>query len=425
MALPKPLIKLMTSAFLQSHWLFLFPKIKFLEVLMLTSLALIFLCGLLLGSIFQKIKLPPLLGMIITGIILGPYALNLIDQSVLSISSDLRQIALIIILTRAGLNLDINSLKKVGRPAILMCFLPACFEIIGMVLLAPPLLGISILDALIMGTVVAAVSPAVIVPKMLKLIETGYGKDKSIPQMIMAGASVDDVFVIVLFTSFTGLAQGESFSPISLIQVPISIILGLGLGILIGIILGFFFKKVHMRDSIKVIIILSISFLLVTLENSLKGIIPVSGLIAIMSIGISLQKIRSDASKRISTKFSKLWVAAELMLFVLVGATVDIKYAFSAGIMAILLIFGVLVFRMIGVLICLIKTKLNKKERIFCMIAYCPKATVQAAIGYIPLTMGLSCGNIVLTVAVLSILITAPLGAFFIELLYKRLLKKE
>lgn len=425
MALPKPLIKLMTSAFLQSHWLFLFPKIKSLEVFMLTSLALIFLCGLLLGSIFQKIKLPPLLGMIITGIILGPYALNLIDQSVLSISSDLRQIALIIILTRAGLNLDINSLKKVGRPAILMCFLPACFEIIGMVLLAPPLLGISILDALIMGTVVAAVSPAVIVPKMLKLIETGYGKDKSIPQMIMAGASVDDVFVIVLFTSFTGLAQGESFSPISLIQVPISIILGLGLGILIGILLGFFFKKVHMRDSIKVIIILSISFLLVTLENSLKGIVPISGLIAIMSIGISLQKIRSDASKRISTKFSKLWVAAELMLFVLVGATVDIKYAFSAGIMAILLIFGVLVFRMIGVLICLIKTKLNKKERIFCMIAYCPKATVQAAIGYIPLTMGLSCGNIVLTVAVLSILITAPLGAFFIELLYKRLLKKE
>lgn len=391
---------------------------------MLTSLALIFLCGLLLGSIFQKIKLPPLLGMIITGIVLGPYALNLIDQSVLSISSDLRQIALIIILTRAGLNLDINSLKKVGRPAILMCFLPACFEIIGMVLLAPPLLGISILDALIMGTVVAAVSPAVIVPKMLKLIETGYGKDKSIPQMIMAGASVDDVFVIVLFTSFTGLAQGESFSPISLIQVPISIILGLGLGILIGILLGFFFKKVHMRDSIKVIIILSISFLLVTLENSLKGIVPISGLIAIMSIGISLQKIRSDASKRISTKFSKLWVAAELMLFVLVGATVDIKYAFSAGIMAILLIFGVLVFRMIGVLICLIKTKLNKKERIFCMIAYCPKATVQAAIGYIPLTMGLSCGNIVLTVAVLSILITAPLGAFFIELLYKKLLKK-
>mgnify|MGYP000288064172 FL=1 len=391
---------------------------------MLTSLALIFLCGLLLGSIFQKIKLPPLLGMIITGIVLGPYALNLIDQSVLSISSDLRQIALIIILTRAGLNLDINSLKKVGRPAILMCFLPACFEIIGMVLLAPPLLGISILDALIMGTVVAAVSPAVIVPKMLKLIETGYGKDKSIPQMIMAGASVDDVFVIVLFTSFTGLAQGESFSPISLIQVPISIILGIGLGILIGILLGFFFKKVHMRDSIKVIIILSISFLLVTLENSLKGIVPISGLIAIMSIGISLQKIRSDASKRISTKFSKLWVAAELMLFVLVGATVDIKYAFSAGIMAILLIFGVLVFRMIGVLICLIKTKLNKKERIFCMIAYCPKATVQAAIGYIPLTMGLSCGNIVLTVAVLSILITAPLGAFFIELLYKKLLKK-
>lgn len=391
---------------------------------MLTSLALIFLCGLLLGSIFKKIKLPPLLGMIITGIILGPYALNLLDKSILSISADLRQLALIIILTRAGLNLNISDLKSVGRPAILMCFVPACFEIIGMVLLAPPLLGISILDALIMGTVVAAVSPAVIVPKMLQLIESGYGTDKSIPQMIMAGASVDDVFVIVLFTSFTGLAQGESFSALSLIQVPISIILGILLGVLIGVLLGFFFKKIHIRDSVKVIIILSFSFLLVALENNLKGIVPISGLIAIMSIGISFQKIRPEASKRVSTKFSKLWVAAELVLFVLVGSAVDIKYAFSAGIMPILVIFGVLIFRMLGVCICLLKTKLNSKERLFCMIAYCPKATVQAAIGSIPLTMGLSCGNIVLTVAVLAILITAPIGAFFIELLYKKLLKK-
>lgn len=392
---------------------------------MLTSLALIFLCGLLLGSIFKTIKLPPLLGMIITGIVLGPYALNLLDESILSISADLRQLALIIILTRAGLNLNINDLKKVGRPAILMCFVPACFEIVGMILLAPLILGISTLDSLIMGTVVAAVSPAVIVPKMLQLIETGYGKDKSIPQMIMASASVDDVFVIVLFTSFTGLAQGEEFSFINLVQVPISIILGIGIGILAGILLGFLFKQIHMRDSVKVLMILSISFLLVALENKLKGIVPISGLIAIMSIGISMQKIRPEASKRVSVKFSKLWVAAELMLFVLVGATVDIKYAFSAGITAVIVILGALMFRMLGVFICLLRTNLNAKEKLFCMISYSPKATVQAAIGSIPLTMGLSCGNIVLTVAVLAILITAPLGAFFIELLYKKLLKKE
>lgn len=392
---------------------------------MLTSLALIFLMGMCLGSIFKRLRLPSLLGMLITGIVLGPYALNLLDSSILSISADLRQLALIIILLRAGLNLDIKDLIKVGRPAFLMCFVPACFEIAGMILIAPGLLGISILDAAIMGAVVAAVSPAVIVPKMLHLMESGYGTEKSIPQLIMAGASVDDVFVIVLFTAFTGLAQGESVSPLSFVQIPVSIILGLLAGILLGVGGAWFFRKFHMRDSVKVVILLSVSFLLVAMEAALKGIVPVSGLLAVMSMGAALQKRRYEVAKRLSGKFSKLWIAAEVLLFVLVGATVDIKYAASAGLMAVLVVLGVLVFRMAGVFCCLLKTKLLMKERIFCMIAYTPKATVQAAIGSIPLTMGLPCGKIVLTVAVLAILITAPLGAFGVDMTYKRFLEKR
>lgn len=392
---------------------------------MLTSLALIFLMGMCLGSIFKRLRLPSLLGMLITGIVLGPYALNLLDSSILSISADLRQLALIIILLRAGLNLDIKDLIKVGRPAFLMCFVPACFEIAGMILIAPGLLGISILDAAIMGAVVAAVSPAVIVPKMLHLMESGYGTEKSIPQLIMAGASVDDVFVIVLFTAFTGLAQGENVSPLSFVQIPVSIILGLLAGILLGVGGAWFFRKFHMRDSVKVVILLSVSFLLVAMEAALKGIVPVSGLLAVMSMGAALQKRRYEVAKRLSGKFSKLWIAAEVLLFVLVGATVDIKYAASAGLMAVLVVLGVLVFRMAGVFCCLLKTKLLMKERIFCMIAYMPKATVQAAIGSIPLTMGLPCGKIVLTVAVLAILITAPLGAFGVDMTYKPLLEKR
>jgi len=392
---------------------------------MLTSLALIFLLGLMIGSIFNKLKLPSLLGMLLTGIILGPYALNLLDDKILTISPDLRQIALVIILTRAGLALDIDDLKKVGRPAILMCFVPALFEITGFILLAPKLLGVSILDAAIMGTVIAAVSPAVIVPKMLMLMKSGYGKSQSIPQLIMAGASVDDIFVIVLFTSFTGLATGGNFSVTSILQIPISIILGLFLGIIFGLILSYIFKHIHLRDSMKVIIILSISFLFITLENSLKGIVPISGLLAVMSMGATLLKTYSTLANRISIKFSKLWVGAEIFLFVLVGATVDIKYALSSGIVVVLLILGCLIFRSFGVLSSLFKTQLNSKERVFCMIAYMPKATVQAAIGSIPLALGLDCGQIVLTVAVSAILITAPLGALGIDITYKKLLSKE
>lgn len=392
---------------------------------MLTSLSLVFLLGMLLSRAFQKIRLPGLLGMLVTGMILGPYALNMLDRSILGISADLRQIALIIILTRAGLSLDIQDLKKVGRPAVLMCFVPACFEIMGMILLAPRLLGISVLDAAIMGAVVGAVSPAVIVPKMLNLMEKGYGVKKSIPQLILAGASVDDVFVIVLFTAFTGLAQGGTFSPASILSIPVSIGTGIAAGGLAGILLALFFQKVHIRDSAKVVILLSISFLMIELENRLKGYVPFSGLLAVMSIGIALQKKRYEAAARLSVKYSKLWVAAEVLLFVLVGATVDISYAMKAGAAAVILIFGVLIFRMAGVFFCLLGTVINRKERLFCMIAYMPKATVQAAIGGVPLAMGLGCGKIVLTVAVLAILITAPLGAFGVEQTYKRLLKAD
>lgn len=389
---------------------------------MLLSIALIMLIGMASGYICRRLKLPGLLGMIITGIILGPYVLDLIDPSILNISADLRKIALIIILTRAGLTLDINDLKRVGRPAILMCFVPATFELAGMLLLAPRILGISLLEAAIMGAVVAAVSPAVVVPKMIKLIDEGYGTKKSIPQLILAGASVDDVYVIVLFSTFTGLAKGDRVSAMSFINIPVSVVLGIALGIASGWLLAVYFKKVHVRDTIKVIIVLSISFILVSAENALSTPITFSALIAVMFMGIALSRYRNETAVRLSGKFNRLWVGAEVVLFVLVGASVDIGYALSAGAGAVILIFSVLTFRIAGVFVCLTDTNLNMKERLFCMLAYTPKATVQAAIGSVPLAMGLSCGSIVLTVAVLAILITAPLGAFMIDLTYKKLL---
>ncbi len=392
---------------------------------MLFSLALIFLCGLALGSIFKYFKLPSLLGMILTGIILGPFALDLFSPSLLEISADLRQIALIVILTRAGLALDFDDLIKVGRPALLMCFVPACFEILGVMLIAPKLLGITLVEAAIMGSVLAAASPAVIVPRMLKIMDKGYGSDKSIPQMIMAGASVDDVFVIVLFTAFIGLSQGEQISAMSFVKIPVAIILGLGVGILLGILLSQLFSRVHIRDTGKILILLSVSFLLVTLEHSISGIVSFSGLLSIMAMSATLKKTRSKVTKRLSHKFGKLWVGSEVLLFVLVGATVNISFAISSGFIVVLVIIGALGFRMMGVYASLFKTKLNMKERVFSMFAYSPKATVQAAIGSIPLTMGLACGNLVLTAAVLSIIFTAPLGALAIDLSYKKLLTKK
>lgn len=392
---------------------------------MLTSIAIILLLGMFMGWLFSKIKLPSLLGMIITGILLGPHALNIIDSSILSISSDLRQIALVIILTRAGLSLNISDLKKVGRPAFLMCFVPACIEILGTIIFAPLLLGVTILDAAIIGSVIAAVSPAVVVPRMISLIENGYGVEKGIPQLILAGASVDDVFVIIIFTALTSLASVGTMSKISLLQIPISIMLGIFIGILTGFFLTAFFKKFHMRDSAKLLIIISVSFLLLEIQNQLEGIVPISGLLAIMSMGIIIKQKYSLLASRLSEKYNKLWIAAEIFLFVLVGATVDLKYAILSGATAVLLIIIALIFRMTGVSVSLVKTNLSKKERFFCMLAYTPKATVQAAIGTIPLSMGLQCGNIVLTVAVLSILITAPFGAICIDCLYKRLLQNK
>ena len=391
---------------------------------MLTSIAIILLLGLLVGWLFSKIKLPSLLGMIIVGIILSPHCLNMVDESIIMISGDLRQIALVIILTRAGLSLNLSDLKKVGRPAILMCFMPACVEMIGTIIFAPILLGVTYLEAAIIGSVIAAVSPAVVVPRMIKLMEEGYGKEKSIPQLILAGASVDDVFVIVVFTALTTLASTGKMSAASFIQIPVSIILGVMLGCVVGIILVWFFKKWHMRDSVKVLIIISISFLLLEVQNRLEGVVPVSGLLAIMSMGIIINQKYDVLAKRLSIKYNKMWLGAEVFLFVLVGIAVDIKYALKAGIIVIGLVVLALVFRMIGVGLSLVKTDLTKKERLFCAIAYTPKATVQAAIGTIPLAMGLACGEMVLTVAVVAILITAPFGALCVDSLYKKLLEK-
>ena len=391
---------------------------------MLLSLSLIMIVGFSLSGILGKLRLPGLLGMILTGIALGPYALDLISDDILNISAELRQIALIIILTRAGLAIDIKDLKRVGRPAILMCFVPATFEIVAVTLLAPPLLGVSILEAAIMGAVLAAVSPAVIVPRMLHLMESGYGKDKSIPQLIMAGASVDDIYVIVLFTAFMGIYSGSGFDASAIISVPIAILLGMLLGTFSGLILVWIFKNFHMRDTVKVLILLSTAFLFVSLETFLKPYVAVSGLLAVMALGATLLKSYEVLAKRLKGKFSKIWVGAEIMLFVLVGAAVDVRYLMYAGFGAVLVITLALVVRMVGVQVSLAKTQLTFKERLFCSIAYLPKATVQAAVGAIPLSAGVAAGQTILTVAVLAIMITAPLGAIGIDATYKKWLTK-
>lgn len=389
---------------------------------MLLSLALVFLMAMSLNAILTKLKIPGLLGMIFTGIVLGPYALNIIAPEILNISADLREIALIVILLRAGLSLDIQDLKRVGRPAILMCFIPATFEIAAIVTLAPIFLNISILEAAILGTVVAAVSPAVVVPRMIRLIDEGYGKKHSIPQLVMAGASVDDIFVIVLFASFMGMYKGASFDAVALLKVPISIVVGIAVGILVGLILVWFFRKLHMRDTVKVVIILCVAFLLTALEDLIAPYVPMSGLLSIMALGATILGTYETLSVRLKQKFSKIWIGAEIMLFVLVGAAVDLSYLKFAGILSVVLILIGLIFRIFGVNLSLIKTKLSVKERAFCSLAYLPKATVQAAIGAIPLTAGVAAGHTILVIAVLAIVLTAPLGALGIDRSYKRLL---
>lgn len=398
---------------------------------MLASLSLIFLVGLAMGAICQKLKMPRIIGMLVTGIVLGPYVLDFLDPSILSISSELRKLALIIILLKAGLSLDLKDLKKAGRPAILMSFVPATCEIAGYILFAPLLLGINRIEAAVMGAVLGAVSPAVVIPRMVMLMEEKYGTKKAIPQMIMAGASCDDIFVIVLFTTFLSMAQGGSADIIDFVNIPVSIVLGILLGAVTGYGLYLFFETSYahkhcVRNSTKVIIVLGFSMLLVSAEGWLEGNVSVSGLLAVVSMACVI-KIKSTVfvSKRLSEKFGKIWIAAEVVLFVLVGAAVDIRYTLSAGIAAVFMIFIALIFRTAGVLICTIKTKLNMKERIFCVIAYLPKATVQAAIGSVPLAAGLACGKIILSVAVLAIIITAPLGALGIDNTYKKLLEKE
>ncbi len=398
---------------------------------MITSLALVFLLGLSLAEIFRKIKLPRIIGLLLTGIILGPYVLDWLDPSLLSISPELRQIALIIILLKAGLSLDLTDLKAVGRPAVMMAFVPASFEIFAYVLIAPALLGVNRLEGAILGSVLAAVSPAVVVPKMLQLMEDGYGTNKKIPQLILAGASADDIFVIVLFSTFIGIAQGNSASILDLLNIPISIGSGILLGVIAGFCLYFFFetayaKENYVRNSMKVVIILGVAFLLMAIEDWAKSRLAISGLLAIISMAAVLKaKSIPFVSERLSEKFGKLWLAAEVILFVMVGTAVDINYTMKAGLPAILMIFLALIFRSFGVVLCLIGTDLTWKERLFSVIAYLPKATVQAAIGAVPLGLGLPCGQIVLSVAVLAILITAPLGALGMNISYKKLLHKS
>lgn len=398
---------------------------------MLTSLAFIFLVGLSMAAICQKLKLPRIIGMLITGIVLGPYVLDLLDPSILSISSELRQMALIIILLKAGLSLDLADLKKVGRPAIMMSCVPASFEILAFFLFAPYLLGVSRIEAAVMGAVLGAVSPAVVVPRMVQLMDSKYGTEKSIPQLVLAGASCDDIFVIVLFTAFVSVAQGGQVNFMDFVNIPVSILLGIALGVAAGYLLSLFFETAYahkhcVRNSMKVVIVLGVSFLLMAIETWAEGFVSISGLLAVVSMACVL-KMKSIAfvSNRLSEKFGKLWIAAEVILFVLVGAAVDIRYTMSAGFAAVAMIFLALAFRGIGVLLCLVKTQLNWKERLFCVIAYLPKATVQAAIGSVPLAMGLPCGQIVLSVAVLAIIITAPLGAIGMDVTYKKLLTKS
>lgn len=425
----KTAAKLMTSVIYVAGIVSFFIVWK--EIIMLTSLALIFLLGLFTARLCQRLRLPRLVGMLLTGILLGPFVLDLLDPAILDISDSLRQMALIIILLKAGLTLDINDLKQVGRPAILLAFIPAVFEIIAYALAAPRLLGLARTEAALMGSVLAAVSPAVVVPLMVRLIDENRGTKKSIPQMILAGASLDDVLVIVLFTTLLGLNQGDLFSPLPLLDIPVSVLSGLLGGAIIGWVLAHYFeaayaKGKHIRNSVKLIIILSLSFLMLTLESALRGSVPFSGLLAVMSLAVMLQRISSPiVSKRLSAKFGKLWLAAELILFVLVGAAVDIRYTLTAGLTAIGLIAIGLAFRSLGVALSLIGTPLNRNERLFCIIAYLPKATVQAAIGSVPLALGLPSGKIILSVAVMAILITAPLGALGMEATHQKWLVND
>ena len=391
---------------------------------MLMSLALMFLIGFFISGIFKKLHIPSLLGLIITGIILGPEVLNLLDPKILNISSELREIALIVILFRAGLSLDLSDMKKIGRPAIMLCFVPATFEIVGAIVLGPVCLGLSRVDSAIVGAMLGAASPAIIVPKMLWLMEEGYGVDKHIPQLIMAGASADDIYAIVMFTAFIGMSKGEGISAWTIVSIPLSIVTGLGVGIVFGIVMAQLFKLIHLRDTVKILLLFGISFLFVGCETFISKYVPFSGLLAVMALGGTILNRRATVAKRLSAKIAKIWVGAELLLFIMLGSAVEIKALLSAGIGSVLLILGALVFRSIGVIVSLLGSGLSLQEIFYCDVAYFPKATVQAAVGAIPLAEGLACGMMVLTTAVLSILITAPLGAILMDVTVKKWLTR-
>ncbi|MCR5231821.1 MAG: cation:proton antiporter [Acholeplasmatales bacterium] len=390
------------------------------------SLFIVFTFGILGGFIFEKIKLPKLVWYIILGILIGPSVLNIVDDTLINISSYLRQIALVIILTRSGLSLDINNLKKIGRPAILMCFVPACFEIVGVTIFAPMFLGISYLEALLLGSVLAAVSPAVVVPRMIKLMDERYGKEHNVPELIMAGASCDDIFVIVLFYSFKNLVVTSNFDAWTIGQIPLSIISGIALGILVGMLIVLIINKLKMNKVINVIFMLGLSFGMIALETVLKPYFSISSLLAIVVMTLIVNIFKKEEAKEIQKTYNSLWSCFEILLFTLVGIATSVNYAFSKdGAILVGVVLIALIFRSIGVIVCLIATKFNKKEKLFIIFSYLPKATVQASIGAIALSEGLDCGVVVLTGAVISILITAPLGAILMDRTYNKLLTNE
>jgi NhaP-type Na+/H+ or K+/H+ antiporter len=391
---------------------------------MATSLAIIILFGLLANTLFTKMKLPGLLGMIIIGIILGPYVLNWISPDLLRVSGDFRQIALIIILLRAGLGISSDDLKRIGKPALKLSCIPGIFEGLTIAFISTRFLGFSFIEGGILGFILAAVSPAVIVPLMLDFQERKLGTNKGIPTLILAGASIDDVFAITIFSTFMGLYSGNHINiGIKLLNIPVSIILGIIIGIIIGFILVKVFERYHIRDTKKVLLILGCAILLNALEQVMKNKIEIAGLLGVMALGFILLEKRPIVAKRLSLKFNKIWVFAEILLFVLVGAQVNIAVAYNAGLQGLAIIIIGLIGRSIGVYISLLGTNLNWKERLFCIISYIPKATVQAAIGAVPLSIGVESGEIILAIAVLAILITAPLGAIGIKITGDKLLK--
>lgn len=398
---------------------------------MFLSLALLLWVGLILAALFDRVHLPRLLGLLLTGIVLGPQVLGLLDKGVLDLSSFLRQMALLIILIKAGLTMDVDDLKAVGRPAVLLSFLPASCEMMGYFIFAPILLNISHTEAALMGGVLAAVSPAVVVPRMVDMIENNIRTEKKIPQMIMAGASCDDIYVLVMFSAFLHLARGEHMTWFTFLDIPISVLTALLFGIITGLILVCIFewrylRERYIRNSIKVILIMSSAFLLMGIDPIIQKKVAYSSVLAVLVMALVLnKKAPQKVSRRLSEKFGKIWLVAEVFLFVLVGATVDIRYWHHAGWKALILVLVALIFRAVGVLTALARTDIGWADRFFCVVAYLPKATVQAAIGSVPLAMGLPCGALILSVAVIGIVVTAPLGAIGIDRLNQKYIKTE